>query len=146
MLSIRLSREVVGQSSLDTDTMTTSASEIYKFIMAYVAQSSLTDRSSAGMTGEKRVGSNFLIGLTVHAEKQTVQLDIIKAYHIRELRPVHQTVLNSLGFPPNGPGLEFSFTNLETVHAYSEITSHFCDALLSLEEGLKKLIIEEDNK
>lgn len=126
--------------------MSISAERIHNFITRYVSQCSSTDRDGGGMTGEMRVGSDFLIGLIVDVDRKTVQLDIIKAYHLRELRPVHKKLLDSLGFHRNGPGLQFSFDDAQTVHVYAEITSKFCDALLNLEDGLDKLKTAENSK
>ncbi len=115
------------------------AALINDFINSYVKQEIFTTSGPGRMTGDLRVGSDFLIRLVVFSDSQTVKLDIIKAYHLAELRPLHRKLLDSLGFHRNGPGLEFSFADARTVHTYAEIASHFCVALLSLEDGLQKL-------
>ncbi len=103
----------------------TAASDIADFIQQYVKEQEkcqVSDGSFASkMTGEKgyqsvesRPKCHFIIGLVINVYDKTVHLIIMKAHHYQALAPLHEYVLEGLGFGRD-QGCVFNYDNTEAI-------------------------------
>ncbi len=93
------------QTHCYTGDMSTPATEIADFIQQYVKQQETYQTACFRSTGEKGYHSvesgarhHFIIGLVIDLDDKTVQMQITKGHHYQALAPLHQYVLDALGF------------------------------------------------
>ena len=123
--------------------MSASATEIADFIQQYVKQQQCHHGARViGLTGEKGYHSvdsgaryHFIIGLIIDLHDKTVQMNITKGHYYQALAPLHQYVLDALGFQ-QGKGPVFSYEDKEVVTFHSQLAAHVIDTLLSLQQAM----------
>ena len=97
------------------------------------------------LTGEKGYKSvdsgsryHFIIGLVIDSASKTVQMEIAKGHHYQCLGPLHQYVLDSLGFE-RGSGPVFSYEDVDAVMHHSKLAAGVIDTLLSLQQAMSSI-------
>ena len=124
--------------------MGTSSAEIADFIEQFVKQQS--QQGAVGkLTGEKRYKSvesgsryHFVIGLVIDSGSKTIQMEIAKGHHYQCLAPLHQYVLDSLGFE-RGSGPVFSYEGVDAIMLHSKLAADVIDTLLSLQQAMSSI-------
>lgn len=98
-----------------------------------------------GLTGEKGFQSvesapeyHFIIGLVTDCHDRTVQMHITKGHHYQALAPLHQCVLDALGFE-NGRGPVFSYEDSDAIMMHSQLAADVIDTLLSLQKAMSSI-------
>ena len=128
--------------TLLTGKMSTSGTEIADFIQQYVRQQETCYTACFRSTGEKGYHSvesgaryHFIIGLVIDLDDKTVQMQITKGHHYQALAPLHQYVLNSLGFE-QGRGPVFNYEDTDAIILHSNLAAAVIDTLLSLQKAM----------
>ena len=124
--------------------MSTSPAEIADFIQQFVKQQS--QQGAVGkLTGEKGYKSvesgsrcHFIIGLVIDSGSKTVQMEITKGHHYQALAPLHQYVLDALGFE-RGSGPVFSYEDVDAIMFHSKLAAGVIDTLLSLQQAMSSI-------
>lgn len=123
--------------------MCTSSTEIADFIQQVVKQQCQPAACLGGLTGEKGFQSvesapeyHFIIGLVIDCHDRTVQMHITKGHHYQALAPLHQCVLDALGFE-NGP--VFSYEDSDAIMMHSQLAADVIDTLLSLQKAMSSI-------
>jgi len=124
--------------------MGTSSAEIADFIQQFVKQQS--QQGAVGkLTGEKGYKSvesgsryHFIIGLVIDIGSNTVQMEITKGHHYQALAPLHQYVLDGLGFE-RGSGPVFSYEDVDAIMLHSKLAADVIDTLLSLQQAMSSI-------
>ncbi len=65
---------------------------------------------------------HFITGLVIALRRKAVQMDITKGHHYRALAPLHQYVLDALGFE-RGKGLVFSHEDMDAIMLHSKLAA-----------------------
>ena len=85
--------------------VSTPATEVADFMQQFVKQQEGYQGACFSLTGEKGYYSvesgarhHFVVGLIIDLENKTVHTEIIKGHHTQALAPLHQYVLDALGF------------------------------------------------
>lgn len=130
------------QTHCYTIDMSTPAREISDFIQQYVEQQGTYQAACCRLTGEKGYHSvesgprhHFVIGLVIEVEDKTVQMQITKGHHYQALAPLHQYVLDALGFE-QGRGPVFNYEDTDAVILHSNLAAAVIDTLLSLQKAM----------
>jgi hypothetical protein len=125
--------------------MSTPASEIADFIQQFVQQQQCHQGASMMLTGEKGYHSvdsgarhHFIIGLVIDLDDKTVQMDITKGHCFMALAPLHQYVLDALGFE-EGRGPVFSYEDIDAVILHSKLAAAVIDTLLSMQKAMSAI-------
>ena len=128
--------------TLLTGRMSTSSSEIADFIQQYVRQQETCYTACFRSTGEKGYHSvesgaryHFIIGLVIDLDDKTVQMQITKGHHYQALAPLHQYLLNALGFE-QGRGPVFNYEDTDAIIFHSNLAAAVIDTLLSLQKAM----------
>ena len=94
------------------------------------------------MSGEKgycSVGSGsrhrFIIGLVIHLDDKTVEMEITQGQHVQALAPLHQCVLEALGFE-KGRGPVFNYDDTDAVILHSKLAAAVIDTMLSVQKAM----------
>ena len=126
----------------NTGDMSTPATEIADFIKQYVNQQDTHQASCFRSTGEKRYHSvesgakhHFIIGLVLDSYDKTVQMQITKGHHYQALAPLHQYVLDALGFK-QGRGPVFNYEDNDAIILHSNLAAAVIDTMLSLQKAM----------
>ncbi|DBA77425.1 TPA: hypothetical protein ACH3X1_009257 [Trebouxia sp. C0004] len=112
------------------------------FIQQFVKQQSQQGAMGklTGEKGYKSVGSgsryHFIIGLVIDSGSKTVQMEITKGHHYQCLAPLHQYVLDSLGFE-RGSGPVFSYEDVDAIMLHEHV-----DAINSFEQLLQDICLK----
>jgi len=121
--------------------MSTAATEIADFIQLFVRQQQCC-QGACMMTGEKGYHSvdagarhHFIIGLVIDLDDKTVQMNITKGHYFIALAPLHQHVLDALGFA-EGTGPVFSYEDTDAVILHSKLAAAVIDTLLSMQKAM----------
>ena len=121
--------------------MGTAATEISDFIQQFVHQQQFCQEACM-MTGEKGYHSvdsgarhHFIIGLVIDLDDKTVQMNITKGHSFIALAPLHQHVLDALGFA-EGIGPVFSYQDTDAVILHSKLAAAVIDTLLSMQKAM----------
>ena len=121
--------------------MSTPATETADFIQQFVTQHQCC-QGACMMTGEKGYHSvdsatrhHFIIGLLIDLDDKTVQMNITKGHCFIALAPLHQHVLDVLGFA-EGIGPIFSYEDTDAVIVHSRLAAAVIDALLSMQKAM----------
>jgi len=122
--------------------MSTPASDIADFIQQFVQQQQCHQGASMMLTGEKGYHSvdsgarhHFIIGLVMHLDDKTVQMHITTGHCFTALAPLHQYVLDALGFE-EGKGPVFSYEDIEAVILRPKLVAAVIDTLLSMQKAM----------
>ena len=122
--------------------MGTQATEIADFFQSYVKQQETSSTACVRSTGEKRYHSvesgarhHFIIGLVIDLDDNTVQMQITKGHHYQALAPLHQYVLDALGFA-QGKGPVFIYEDTDAVILHSNLAVSVLDILLKLHKAM----------
>lgn len=123
--------------------MCTSSTEIADFIQQVVKQQCQPAACLGGLTGEKGFQSvesapeyHFIIGLVIDCHERTVQMHITKGHHYQALAPLHQCVLDALGFEN---GAVFSYEDSDAIMMHSQLAADVIDTLLSLQKAMSSI-------
>ena len=65
---------------------------------------------------------HFIIGLVIDLDDKTVRMEIIKGHYFETLSPLHQYVLDALGFE-QGTGPVYSYKNKDAVMLHSKLAA-----------------------
>ena len=82
-----------------------------------------------------RARHQFIIELVIDLNDSTVQKDISKGHCFIALAPLHQYVLDALGFE-EGRGPVFSYEDTDAVILHSELAAAVIDTLLSMQKAM----------
>ena len=110
--------------------MSTSFAEIVNIIQQFVTQQQSQQGACVGkLTGKKGYKSvesgsryHFITGLVIDSGSKTVQMEITKGHHYQCLAPLHEYVLDSLGFE-RGSGPVFSYEDVDAIMHHSKLTA-----------------------
>lgn len=93
------------------------------------------------LTGEKPYHSvesgarhHFIIGLVIELDDKTVRMDITKGHYVQALAPLHQHVLDVLGFE-EGRGPVFNYEDTDAVILHSKLAA-VIDTMLSMQRAM----------
>ncbi len=93
----------------------------------------------SGETGYHSVGSgarhHFIIGLIIHLDDKTVQMNIIKGHCSIALASLHQYVLDALGFE-EGRGPVFRYEDIDAVILHSRLAAAVIDTMLKMQKAM----------
>ncbi len=122
--------------------MSTPATEVADFIQQFVKQQESYQGACFRMTGEKGYHSvvsgarhHFIIGLVIDLDDKTVQMEITKGHYFQALAPLHQYVLDALGFE-KGRGPVFSYEDTDAVILHSNLAAAVIDTMLSMQKAM----------
>ncbi len=122
--------------------MSTPATEVADFIQQFVQQQQCPQGACMMLTEEKEYHSvdsgarhHFIIGLVIDLDDKTIQMDITKGHCFIALAPLHQYVLDALGFE-EGRGPVFSYEDTDAVILHSELAAAVIDTLLSMQKAM----------
>ncbi len=94
------------------------------------------------LTGEKGYHSvdsgaryHFIIGLIIDLDDKTVQMEITEGHYFQALAPLHQYVLDALGFE-QGRGPVFSFEDTDALILHSKLAAAVIDTVLSMQKAM----------
>ena len=122
--------------------MSTPAVEIADFIQQFVKQQQSDQGSCVKLTGEKGYHSvysgarhHFIIGLVIDLDDKTIRMEITKGHYFQALAPLHQYVLDALGFE-KGRGPVFSYEDTDAVILHSKLAAAVIDSVLSMQKAM----------
>ncbi len=122
--------------------MSTPATEVADFIQQFVKQQEGYQGACFNLTGEKGYHSvesgarhHFVIGLIIDLDDKTVQKEITKGHHIQALAPLHQYVLDAMGFE-KGRGPVFNYEDTDAVNLHSKLAAAVIDTMLSMQKAM----------
>ena len=78
---------------------------------------------------------HFIIGLIIDLDDKTVQMNITKGHCFIALAPLHQHMLDALGFA-EGTGPDFSYEDTDAIIVHSRLAAAVIDALLSVQKAM----------
>lgn len=81
---------------------------------------------------------HFVIGLVVDLDSKTVHMNINKEHHFIALAPLHQHVLDALGFA-EGMGHVFTYEDTCAVILHSKLAAAVVDILLSMQKAMSAI-------
>ena len=94
------------------------------------------------LTGEKGYHSvdsgaryHFIIGLIIDLDDKTVQMEITEGHYFQALAPLHQYVLDALGFE-QGRGPVFSYEDTDALILHSKLAAAVIDTVLSMQKAM----------
>ena len=78
---------------------------------------------------------DFIIGLVIDLDDKTVQVNITKGHYFIALAPLHQVVLDALGFA-EGTGPVFNYEDIDAIVLHSKLATAVIDTLLSMQKAM----------
>ena len=122
--------------------MSTPATGVANFIQQFVKQQESHQGACFSLTGEKGYCSvesgsrhHFVTGLVIDLDDKTVQMQITKGNYIQALAPLHQYVLDGLGFE-KGRSPVFKYEDTDAVILHSKLAAVVMDTVLSMQKAM----------
>ena len=122
--------------------MSSPATDITDFIQHFVKQQESHQGACVKLTGEKGYHSvdsgakhHFIIGLVIDLDDKTVRMEITTGHYFQALAPLHQYVLDALGFE-KGRDPVFSYEDTDAVILHSRLAAAVIDTVLSMQKAM----------
>ena len=78
---------------------------------------------------------HFIIGLVIDLDDKTIRMEITKGHYFQTLAPLHQYVLDALGFE-QGRGPVFSYEDTDAVILHSKLAAAVIDTVLNMQKAM----------